>query len=131
VGCDHRVHVEPFSASGYPAVEFLTVIGGQPFSGLEDPRHAATWRCRRNTRGAAWKTRSQTHDHDPEGSLHGLRSLAGAVHDGQGRLDETDSTNGSATEWPPLDRRPLLSPKEEFYDVIGPVLLQALTKKLT
>jgi hypothetical protein len=87
VGCDHRVHVEPFAARGFLAVEFLTVIGGQPFSGLEYPRRAATWRCRRHPRGTAWKIRSQTHDHNPDGSLHALRSVAGAVDDRQGRPD--------------------------------------------
>ena len=70
VGSDHRVHVEPDAAGGFPAVEFLAVIRGQPFSGLENPRRAATWRCRRDPRGAPWKTPSQTHDHDPDGSSH-------------------------------------------------------------
>ena len=76
MGGDHRVHVEPDTAGGSPALEFLAVIGGQAFSGLEDPRPAATWRCHRDPRGAAWKTRSQAHDHDRYGSLHALGSVA-------------------------------------------------------
>ena len=82
---DHRVHIESDAASGCPAVEFLAVIRSQSFSGLQDPRRAATWRCQRNPRGAAWKTGTQTHDHDADGSSHRLRSVAGPVHHGQGR----------------------------------------------
>ena len=83
VSRDHRVHIEAAAARSFPAVEFLAVVGGQPFSGLQNRRRAATWRCRRDPRGAAWKTGTQTHDHDPDGSSHALRSVAGPVHDGQ------------------------------------------------
>jgi hypothetical protein len=53
VGRDHRVHVESDPASGYLAVDFLTVVGGQPFLGLENARRAPTWRSHRDPRGAA------------------------------------------------------------------------------
>ena len=82
---DHGVHVVADAASGYPAVEFLTVIGRQPLSCFESPRRTATWRCHRDPRGAAWETRRQAYDHDPDGSSHALRSVAAAQHDGQGR----------------------------------------------
>jgi hypothetical protein len=59
--------------------------GSQPFSCFESPRRATTWRCHGDPRGAAWETDCQTYDHDPDGSSHALRSLAGAQHHGQGR----------------------------------------------